>query len=165
MADVFLSYSSADRDVAEYLSEKLRKGGYSVFFDQNVLVSGEAITESITKSLDDAKAVVVLLSHNSQRSKWVERELTVALKKGGPVIPVLLDDEATDNWIWPLVSDRVAIKVGSRDEIPEAAQQIKDALDRSDINKVSVITRYRWILFSAAIIAVLIFALIRWLAK
>jgi hypothetical protein len=52
-----------------------------------------------------------LLSKNLKGSSWVQREAALALKDSQDrrIIPVLLDDEAQNNLVWPLVADRRAI--------------------------------------------------------
>lgn len=111
MVDVFISFARDDAMTAKRLQEALSRAGLSVFVDQDVLVAGTDFTSAIADSLRSARAVVVLLSASSRRSKWVQEELASVLEqKAGPlVIPVLLDRQAKDNWVWPLVANRQAI--------------------------------------------------------
>ena len=81
MADIFLSYDSDDRPVAELLAAKLDEGGWSVWWDQ-VIPVGETWSEYIKEQLDEARCVVVLWSSNSVTSGWVTKEARYAIKKG-----------------------------------------------------------------------------------
>jgi hypothetical protein len=124
MANVFISYAREDAPLAERISDMLRADGQSVFIDQGTLVAGEHFSGQIVRALTNAQAVVVLLSRNANRSKWVEEELRLALEKGHRVIPVLLDEDATKNWVWPLISDRNAVRAKSSAGIDEIARQV-----------------------------------------
>ena len=101
MPNVFISYAREDGPVAHQLSELLEAEGQTVFFDF-ALAAGEDFSRSMQKALSDAEAVVVLLSRNSNRSRWVDAELRSALQGGKVIIPVLLDEEATSNWVLAL---------------------------------------------------------------
>ena len=92
MSDVFISYAREDAAQAKRLQRALMNLGLTVFVDQDVLVAGTDFSRAIEDSLRSAKAVVVLLSSNTRRGKWVQEELIAVLeaKDGALVIPVLL---------------------------------------------------------------------------
>lgn len=70
---VFLSYSRADRAIAERLANALKVRGCDVWWD--ALIEGGAVfTKSIETALDAADAVVVLWSKTSIQSDWVRDE-------------------------------------------------------------------------------------------
>ena len=73
MADIFISYSSADRDVATRLADLFHEFGYSVWWDRNIPV-GRSFSEVIAAELDSARCVVVLWSAASVASDWVVAE-------------------------------------------------------------------------------------------
>lgn len=89
MADVFISYKSDRRDVAEEVARILELRGYSVWFDR-ALLAGEAFSPSIERELRAARAVVVLWCSLSVRSDWVREEATLA-KRLRTIIPVRLE--------------------------------------------------------------------------
>ena len=106
MSDVFISYSPEDHEVAQALASKLRGMGLGVTLDDRVLVGGLEFSAAVVEQIQQAPAVVVLLSANTRRSSWVPKELTTALleDKSRPVFALLLDDEAKNNWVWPVVA-------------------------------------------------------------
>lgn len=166
MADVFISYARADNAIARRLMDVLNKHGFKVFHDQEALVAGEDFSDStrIKKELQNAQAVIVLLSRNSKRSKFVEAELREALEQGsGIIIPVLLDEEATENWIWPLVSNRQAIKVESPQDVSEVAEIIERSLARPKRSVLS--SRSYWLIALFSIVSAIVTAIIVWLLK
>ncbi len=71
---VFISYSSKDKQIARWLSVDLSKLGHRTWLDEWEIKVGESIPKKISKGLDDCDCVIVLLSSNSVKSGWVERE-------------------------------------------------------------------------------------------
>jgi hypothetical protein len=75
--DVFISYSSADRDWADQVNNALRDSGqnYSVFFDYQSLRAGDDWESKIQSSLEDSRSLILLWSDHAKGSDWVTREL------------------------------------------------------------------------------------------
>ncbi len=72
-ATLFLSYSRADRMVAEKLGTALKNAGFEVWWD--ALIEGGAVfTKSIETALNAADVVIVLWSQASVQSDWVRDE-------------------------------------------------------------------------------------------
>ena len=69
MADIFISYASADRGRAEKLSTYLESKGYDVWFDK-ALEPAEQYRDEILKEVDDARVVIVIWTPTSVRSEW-----------------------------------------------------------------------------------------------
>ncbi|QTR48953.1 toll/interleukin-1 receptor domain-containing protein [Candidatus Thiothrix anitrata] len=124
MVSAFISYASPDREVAHSLANKLEDQGISVLFDHKTLVAGQDFQQIIPNQIKNADIVIILLSNHSRRSRWVEAELQFALENNNNVIPVLLDDSATENWVWPLISDRNTIKYKSEEDIDHIIDRI-----------------------------------------
>lgn len=167
MPNVFISYSREDSQVARQLSEMLEAEGQRVFFDF-AIAAGEDFTRTVERALADAEAVVVLLSKNSNRSRWVDAELRGALQGGKVVIPVLLDEEAKSNWVWPLISDRNAIKLESPQQLAEVVRQVNRAIGYVDRppTKPSNAARSRWwVTLLVAVLSAIVGALVTWFAR
>jgi NAD(P)-dependent dehydrogenase (short-subunit alcohol dehydrogenase family) len=73
MADIFVSYASADRDRAKALAEALATQGWSVWWDRTI-PPGRQFDEVIEEELAAAGCVVVLWSKASVASSWVKTE-------------------------------------------------------------------------------------------
>jgi TIR domain len=73
LADVFISYASADAAEANRLSDLLSDAGYSVWWDKH-LVSGQQYQESIKHELAHAGVVLVVWTPSSITSPWVYSE-------------------------------------------------------------------------------------------
>jgi TIR domain-containing protein len=88
VADVFLSYSSADRPRASTIAGLLARAGWSVWWDRSI-EGGEEWGPRIENELAGARCVLVLWSRESIHSDWVLREATAARARG-VLLPVLL---------------------------------------------------------------------------
>ena len=71
--DIFVSYGSADRDVARSLAARLEESGRSVWWDREI-APGENFERAIENAIDDSRCVVVLWSSSSVVSDWVHAE-------------------------------------------------------------------------------------------
>src|SRR5215471_2084560 len=124
MPEVFISYSRADAHAAEVISEEMKKIGVPVFNDERVLVGGSDFTRHVDMAFQAADTIVVLLSRNSKRSRWVEEELTRALETKKTVVPVLLDEDGKNNWVWPLLADRQPIERKDSESLETVAEKV-----------------------------------------
>lgn len=89
MADVFISYHRSDRPRAEKLKDLLTVEGWDVWFDTDIY-AGAQWEALLLKTLDEAKAVIVLWTARSLRSKWVAREARLAAD-ATKLVPVMLE--------------------------------------------------------------------------
>lgn len=89
MTDIFLSYSSKDRERVKPVHDVLVAMGYSVFWDQTT-PAGVNWNKWIMEHLGRAKVVIVAWSKNSAQSDNVFHEVSVA-KEDGKLVPYMLD--------------------------------------------------------------------------
>ncbi|MFT7472826.1 MAG: putative ATPase, partial [Kiritimatiellia bacterium] len=90
MTDVFISYSSEDRDRVRPLVTTLERGGWSVWWDRQI-DAGTAFDREIEKAIDEAKCIVVIWSKNSVESEWVRTEAGEGLERGN-LVPVMIEN-------------------------------------------------------------------------
>ncbi|MDP8994771.1 MAG: TIR domain-containing protein [Pseudomonadota bacterium] len=90
MPDVFISYSSKDRPVAERVQSALADEGYDVFWDQDT-PAGQDWDSWIRERLQGAACVIVLWTKASIASPNVRHEAIVA-REQGKLLPVMVDD-------------------------------------------------------------------------
>jgi DNA-binding MarR family transcriptional regulator len=93
----FISHSHTDRDIATRIAEGLQASGVHVWFDKWEILPGDSLIRKIfNEGLAGADAFIILLSHQSVQSRWVQEELDAALIKRiegvTRVIPVLAED-------------------------------------------------------------------------
>src|SRR5262249_40648383 len=90
MADIFVSYASADRDRARALAEALATQGWSVWWDRTI-PPGRQFDEVFEEVLAAAGGVVVRWSKASVASSWVKTEAADARDRK-ILVPVLIED-------------------------------------------------------------------------
>ena len=76
---VFISYSHADKEVAETLALHLVQAKQSVWIDTWELNAGDSLIAKIEGAIGGADAILVLLSENSVNSEWCRKELRAGL--------------------------------------------------------------------------------------
>ncbi|MCA9421989.1 MAG: toll/interleukin-1 receptor domain-containing protein, partial [Nitrospira sp.] len=92
MKDVFISYASSDRPIAQQLAAGLEQSGVSVWWDRHIQVGSEW-DKTIEDALASAKCVVVLWTAHAKDSRWVRAEAREALSLD-KVVPVMLEANA-----------------------------------------------------------------------
>lgn len=96
-ARVFLSYAHGDRGAAEDIARALRSAEFAVWFDAWELEAGDSIAARVREGLSASDFLVVLLSPDSVKSRWVREEMTLALsrelrQRAITVVPTVLRD-------------------------------------------------------------------------
>ena len=87
--DVFVSYSSIDRDLAERFVNALEAYGLIVWWDQRI-EAGMEWSQEIETNLESARYVVVLWSQNSVASHFVREEARRGLRRNA-LVPIRID--------------------------------------------------------------------------
>jgi adenylate cyclase len=90
-SDIFISYSSRDREHAEQLTELLGSAGLSVWIDKSGIEAAESWSESIVDAIDSCKAFIVMLSPASILSNNVVKEVSLASEKRKKILPLDLE--------------------------------------------------------------------------
>ncbi len=95
--NVFLSYSSSDRELAERLAYSLREEGDSVFFDRTSLPPGEGYHARIRTAIDECQLFIFLASCDAlSMGSYALTELAMAQQKwanpSGRILPIMTSD-------------------------------------------------------------------------
>jgi len=101
---IFLSYSHQDQKYADKISRHLTNAGHDIWQDKINLKVGDNLIEKVSIGIKKAQAVIVIVSENSRKSKWVMHEISaLALgdlsSKDRRVIPVLVDSSTVPNYL------------------------------------------------------------------
>jgi len=72
--DVFLNYSTKDKDVVRAVAERLTADGLRVWFDEWVLKAGDSIPSKIEEGLEHSRVLVLCMSANAFGSDWAQLE-------------------------------------------------------------------------------------------
>ena len=88
MADIFISYASADREIARRLGQALSARGHDTWWDRTI-PTGRVFDEVIQEALAAARCVIVLWSPTSVASNWVKTEAAEAAARN-ILLPVMV---------------------------------------------------------------------------
>jgi hypothetical protein len=94
---VFISYSHEDEGFVDKLAVHLTLSKVHVWVDRWELHVGDSIIAKIQQVIQEASALIVVLSHASVQSEWCKKELSAGLvreleEKRVVVLPLLLED-------------------------------------------------------------------------
>ena len=97
MTRIFISYTSSDGAFADKLASDLSSFGADVFYAKWEIKVGDSIVDKINVALSTHDHLVVVLSANSVKSEWVQRELNSSMMrqlkdKKIKIKPVLIQD-------------------------------------------------------------------------
>ncbi len=90
--DVFISYSSNDEELAKTICETLESSGIRCWIAPRNIGSGDTWSEAIIRAIRTARAMVLLLTTNSNSSRQVLREVEHGVRTGIPIIPFRIED-------------------------------------------------------------------------
>jgi len=90
--DVFITYSSHDKSVAETVCAALESKHIRCWIAPRDVLPGTEWAEAIVDAIDESRVVVLVLSSSSNSSPQVIREVGRAASKGIPIIPLRIDD-------------------------------------------------------------------------
>lgn len=91
---IFISYSSADKDIAAALAQILENFGKKVWYAPRDIISRD-YASAIVRAITDATHFVVILSKNSIKSQHVLNEVDLAfgeLKRNIKIMPLIIDE-------------------------------------------------------------------------
>jgi hypothetical protein len=91
MPDVFISYSSQDEQLAQFVYKHLTNEGLSVFLAFISLKSGDHWPTKIMENLRSATWIILLASRAACQSQFVQQELGGAIYGGKKIIPIVWD--------------------------------------------------------------------------
>ncbi|MGD0355565.1 MAG: TIR domain-containing protein [Dehalococcoidia bacterium] len=90
--DVFISYSSKDKAVADAVCASLEARKIRCWIAPRDVLPGEEYAEALIESLNQSRLMVLVFSANSNESPQVIREVERAVNKGIPIIPFRIED-------------------------------------------------------------------------
>ncbi|NQT15442.1 MAG: toll/interleukin-1 receptor domain-containing protein, partial [Planctomycetes bacterium] len=90
--EVFISYASRDRQLAEIACAQLEAAGMKCWIAPRDLQAGETWSEAIVKAVEASRVAVVIVSADTLESRHVAREVERADSKGKDIIPFVLDN-------------------------------------------------------------------------
>jgi uncharacterized protein YjbI with pentapeptide repeats len=95
-ADIFISHSSRDRDMAQTLCDALEVRGFGCWMAERDVGPGENFQVAIYRAIRTAKAMVLVFSGHANNSDEIKKELVLASQSRLVVIPVRIEDVVPD---------------------------------------------------------------------
>lgn len=91
MQKVFISYSRKDIDFAKKLAGDLEKAGFDVWWDITDLRGGDDWVKKLPEAIESSQHFVIVLTPNSVKSEWVQKEYTQAISLHKKIIPIMFE--------------------------------------------------------------------------
>jgi hypothetical protein len=129
--DVFISYSSNDKDIIETLIANFKNEEITYWIDVEKIKFGDRITQKIEDGLQKSKFVLACLSENLIASGWATAEISAVLNarlsgdSRKTVIPLKLDN-CKDDDIPHLLRDIRRVTYSNKDELYEFIKFLKE---------------------------------------
>ncbi len=92
MARVFISHSSADREVAGKVCELLEQRGVTCWIAPRDITAGSEWAAAISEAIAQASIFLLIYSGNSAKSTQVPKEMNLAEKRGAVIVPYKIDN-------------------------------------------------------------------------
>ena len=89
--DIFISYSRKDKEFVQGIYTRLEKAGLKCWLDTDGMFSGVSFKKVIVDAIKQARLVLFISSKNSNTSRNVVSEISLAMKYEKKIIPVRLD--------------------------------------------------------------------------
>jgi hypothetical protein len=94
---VFLCHSSEDKHLVRKVRNDLADIGHTVWLDEDQIDVGDSIVEAISEATAKCQFLVIFISVNSNRSRWVKKEWQAFLSRSlercdCKVLPVLVEE-------------------------------------------------------------------------
>lgn len=99
MGHIFISYSRKDEEYVNKLVAAIENEGFDVWIDRELL-TGDKWIKTINHQIDTCDAFVIVMTDDSSRSQWVQREVLYAIQEGKRIFPLLLQGK-----LWMLLQD------------------------------------------------------------
>ena len=126
---VFISYASQDASVANSIVESLEQHGLRCWLAPRDVRPGAQYAEAIVRAINDAEAVVLVLSKSAIASDHVAREVERAASKHKPIIAFRTDSVALNPGLEYFLSNSQWIDVPAIG-IPAALEKLTEAVEQ-----------------------------------
>lgn len=94
MSHIFVSYSRKDSDFMQQLAQDLTSKEFTLWTDDNLTTGTRGWKLAIEKAIEEAGAVLAILSPDAKESEWVDRELEYARIRDIRIFPVIARGDA-----------------------------------------------------------------------
>lgn len=86
---LFISYAHKNRQFVERLTRRLKEKNFEVWWDSSDIEGGDIWAQEIENGITHSEHIIIVLSPDSVKSKWVAREISYAENQAKDIIPIL----------------------------------------------------------------------------
>jgi len=119
MADIFISHSAGDSEVAARIGERIRRErpSWSLFYDKDNIRAGQRLQERLREELTSCRVALALLSRNWLGSPWCFTEAVTASFRGEDVVGIETEDLSADDLARapPILHERQRVRLRDGD--------------------------------------------------
>ena len=90
--DVFISYSSSDKAIADAICHRLEEKNVSCWIAPRDVVAGETYAHQIVQAINQCSVVVLVFSKNANMSEHVGNEVSKAFNAKKPILPFMIEE-------------------------------------------------------------------------
>ncbi len=90
--DIFISYTTADKNAAESLVAYLEGMGYTCFIAPRDIDSGKAYASNLVTAISNCKLVVLIASSAINASEHCLNEVDVVTERKKPILPIFIEE-------------------------------------------------------------------------
>lgn len=90
--DVFISYKSEEFPEASWVKSVLEENGLTCWMAPSSIPGGSSYAEEIEDAICKCGVYVLILSQKAQESKWVQKELDMALNQEKVILPFMIEN-------------------------------------------------------------------------
>lgn len=90
--DIFISYSSKDKTVADATCAILEARGIRCWIAPRDVLPGKEWGDALIDAIDESRALVLIFSANANNSAQIKREVNHAVEKGVAIVPLRIED-------------------------------------------------------------------------
>jgi len=133
MPDCFISYSTKDQELANFIHSELTRQGLSVFMASVSLKPGENWTNVILNNLKASSWVILLASHHACQSAYVLQESGMAMITDKNLIPIVWDINPSELPGWIDRSHALDLKNATVKQIQDRTSQIAQMIKQDKV--------------------------------
>ena len=90
--DLFISYSTTNADVANFVVDRIEARGYKCFIAPRDIALGHDYAQEIINAISNSTAVLLVFSEEANRSGYVLREINSAVSRNKTIIPLRIEN-------------------------------------------------------------------------
>ena len=88
--EIFISYCRRDNYFVQMLHMAIQREGISCWRDIHCITGGDNVPKEVVKAIKACKIMLAIVSIDSNESKWVKREIDIALSNEIKILPIVI---------------------------------------------------------------------------